>query len=57
MTDGDVLVIQRNDVTKRAFFDGGYVGFVITTLLLCIVINSAVTRVFLLLGRMERLLK
>jgi len=34
MTYCNVLVIQRNDVTKWAFFDRSYVGFMITPLLL-----------------------
>ena len=57
MTDGDVLFVQRNDMTKRTFFDSCYVGFVITTLLFCIVINGPVARIFLLLRRMQSLFK
>ena len=57
MTDGNVLFIQRNDVTKRAFFDSSYVCLVITTLLLYIVINGPVAGIFLLFSRMQRLLK
>jgi len=57
MTDRDVLFIQRNDMTKRTFFHRCYVSFVITTLLLYIVINGPVARIFLLLSRMQCLFK
>lgn len=57
MTCGNVLLIQRNDMAKGAFFRRRYVCFVITTFQLGIVIDGAMARVFFLVGGMQRLFK
>jgi hypothetical protein len=48
MRDCNVLVVQGNNVTQRAFFDFGYVRFVITTFLLGIMIYGTMAGIFFL---------